>query len=157
MSTHDIDSILENYVRGCKILLVVRKAFYICFLMHWTQGIWLQEKIDQNYNSYFVVIMWGHLIMGEQVKERLGSLTTMAINHHKACTFRISCKNQCSQSLKKIGPCFRCLMEKWNIFDPVWWKNSRKRTLFGPSIVYRRTLEFYPRGKDGHKELLKII
>ena len=38
-----------------------------------------------------------------------------------------------------------CLMEKWNIFDPVWWKNSRKRTLFGPSIVYRRALEFHPR------------
>ena len=56
----------------------------------------IREKIDQNYNSYFVVIMWGHLIMGEQVKERLGSLTTMAINHHKACTFRISSKNQCS-------------------------------------------------------------
>ena len=44
--------------------------------------------------------------------------------------------------MKKIGP---CLMEKWNIFDPVWWKNSRKRTLFGPSIVYRRALEFHPR------------
>ena len=73
------------------------------FLMHWTQGIWFQEKIDQNYNSYFVVIMWGHLIMGEQVKERLGSLTTMAINHHKACTFRISSKNQCSWSLKKFN------------------------------------------------------
>ena len=38
--------------------------------------------------------------MGEQVKERLGSLTTMAINHHKACTFRISSKNTAAEVLK---------------------------------------------------------
>ena len=136
MSTHDIDLILENYVRGYKILLVVRKAFYICFLMHWTRGIWLQEKIDQNYNSYFVVIMWGHLIMGEQVKERLGSLTTMAINHHKACTFRISSKNQCSWSLKKFNV-------QMSLHDKRYRSEEISPALVRSPFIYTREAQIY--------------
>ena len=36
-----------------------------------------EDEIYQNYDLYFFPIMWGYLRAGEQVKEMLGSLTTL--------------------------------------------------------------------------------